>query len=25
MMLVEAGLEVGTEKAHGGIFDLTTS
>jgi len=24
-MLVEAGLEVGTEKAHGGIFDLTTS
>lgn len=25
MMLVEAGLEVGTEKAHAGIFDLTTS
>ena len=25
MLLVEAGLEVGTESAHGGIFDLTTS
>ena len=25
MLLVEAGLEVGTEAAHAGIFDLTTS
>lgn len=25
MLLVEAGLEVGTESAHAGIFDLTTS
>lgn len=25
MLLVEAGLEVGTEGAHAGIFDLTTS
>lgn len=25
MLLVEAGLEVGNEAAHGGIFDLTTS
>lgn len=25
MMIVEAGLEVGTEKAHAGVFDLTTS
>jgi len=25
MLIVEAGLEVGTESAHAGIFDLTTS
>lgn len=25
MLLVEAGLEIGNEKAHAGIFDLTTS
>lgn len=25
MLLVEAGLEVGNEAAHAGVFDLTTS